>query len=152
MPETAMPEEFLLGWIMKIGAVVLPRHFAWGMENEYVAEVMQLCFGSILDGQDDIDWLLLLLLASLVHHSKFLQGMKDSVVPNHPFANILIICQPRLLVELKKLVTMKPSECIPNATGIPLHACQGVSFVERDSSHASPMQQEYLPMSRSWLC
>jgi hypothetical protein len=97
--------------------------------DQHVAEAMQLCFGSILDGQNGIDWLLLLLLASLVHHSKFLQGMKDSV-PNHPFlANIPIFCGPPLLVELKKVVIMKPSNCIPNATGLPPHV-----------------------KSRSWLC
>jgi hypothetical protein len=90
------------------------------MENEHVAEAMQLCFGCILDGHDDIDWLLLLLLASIVHHSEFLRGIKDSV-PNHPFANIPILRRPELLSELKKLITMKASERIPNATGIPPH-------------------------------
>jgi hypothetical protein len=99
---------------------VLPPHFACGMENEYVAEGIKLCFGSILVGHDDIEWLLLLLLASLVHHSEFLQSMKDSV-PNHPFANIAILRRPPLLAELKKLVSMKASNCIPNATGIPPH-------------------------------
>jgi hypothetical protein len=74
----------------------LPPHFACGTENEHVAEALQLCFGCILDAHDSIEWLLLLLLARLVHHSKFLQAMKDSV-PSHPFVNIAILCQPLLL-------------------------------------------------------
>jgi hypothetical protein len=99
---------------------VLLLHFACGMENEHVAEAMRLSFGVILDAHDDIDWLLLLVLGSIVHHSKFLQGFKDSV-PNHPFANIPILCCLHLLVDLKLLVTMKLSEHIPNPTGIPPH-------------------------------
>ena len=99
---------------------VLPPHFACGMENVHVAEAMQLCFGAILDGHAGIEWLLLLLLASIVHHSDFLQATKDSV-PNHPFANISILRRPELLVELRKLVSMKPTDRIPNATGIPPH-------------------------------
>jgi hypothetical protein len=43
------------------------------MENEHVAEAMRLCFGAILDAHDDVDWLLLLLLGNIVHHSKFLR-------------------------------------------------------------------------------
>jgi hypothetical protein len=99
---------------------VLPPHFACGMENEHVAEAMRLCFGAILDAHDDIDWLLLLVLGSIVHHSEFLQGFKDSV-PNHPFANIPILRRPQLLADLQLLVTTKPSERIPNPTGIPPH-------------------------------
>jgi hypothetical protein len=75
---------------------------------------------TIIHCRNGIDWLLLLLLTSTVHRSKFLQGIKDSV-PNHPFANIPIVRQPELLVELKKLVTIKPSNHIPNVTGIPPH-------------------------------
>jgi hypothetical protein len=73
-----------------------------------------------LDAHDGIEWLLLLLLASLVHHSDFLQATKNSI-PNHPFANIAILRRPQLLDELRKLLTMKPSDHIPNATGIPPH-------------------------------
>jgi hypothetical protein len=76
----------------------LPPHFACGTENEHVAEALRLCFGCILDALDGIEWLLLLLLASLIHHSEFLQTRKDSV-PNHPFANIVILHQPLLLDE-----------------------------------------------------
>jgi hypothetical protein len=90
------------------------------MENEHVAEAAQLCFGAILDAHDDVDWLVLLVLGSIVHHSKFLQGFKDSV-PNHPFANIPILRCQQLLADLKLLVTTKPSKRIPNPTGIPPH-------------------------------
>jgi hypothetical protein len=99
---------------------VLPPHFACDMENEHVAEAMRLCFGAILDAHDDVDWLQLLFLGSIVHHSKFLQGFKDSV-PNHPFANIPILRCPQLLADLRLLVTTKPSKRIPNPTGIPPH-------------------------------
>jgi hypothetical protein len=42
------------------------------MEKEHVAETMRLCFGAILDVHDAVDWLLLLVLGSIVHHSEFL--------------------------------------------------------------------------------
>jgi hypothetical protein len=50
----------------------LPPHFACGMENEHVAAAMRLCFGAILDAHDDVDWLLLLLLGSIVHAQDWL--------------------------------------------------------------------------------
>jgi hypothetical protein len=60
------------------------------MENEHVAKAMQLCFGAVLDGQDGIEWPLLLLPSSIVHHSNCLQAAKQGM-PNHPFANVSIL-------------------------------------------------------------
>ena len=101
----------------------LPPHFVQGMENEYIKEAMELCFGTVLEFHPDTTWMLLRLLASMVHEREYLNHVR-AIVPNHPFTGIPILTRPNLLGELAKLVTMNPSEKIPRATGIPPHVNQ----------------------------
>jgi len=105
------------------GFAALPPHFVQGMENPHIKEGMELCFGIVLENHPDIEWLLLKLLASMIHEQEFLKGVV-AAVPNHPFAGIPILTRPKLLEELAKLVTTRASEKIPHATGIPPHVRQ----------------------------
>lgn len=99
----------------------LPPHFKEGMENKYIKEAMELCFGTILEswsGKCSIQGVLLLCLASMVHHRVFLLGfMGDN--SRHPFSSIPILQRTELLDELAKLVTMEPVGSVITATGVP---------------------------------
>ena len=100
---------------------VLPPHFTAGTENPHINEAMRLCFGPIIDtwcGTCAIEGVLLLFLASMVWHSEWLLEWiaKDS---SHPFQLIPILQHLELLEELKKLVTIEPTERMKVATGVP---------------------------------
>ena len=109
---------------------VIPPHFLCGMENEFVAQAMKLCFQGILDKPGNIKEgislrssmkaVLLRCLASMVHHSEsLLKGIDED--PGHCFSSIPILCNSSLLSELKKLLTSESSERIRMPTGIPPH-------------------------------
>lgn len=99
----------------------LPPHFTEDAENEHIKEAMQLCFGSIIaawSGKCAITGVLMLFLASMVHHHSFLAGQiaEDA---QHPFQSIPLMQRPELLAELKKLVTLEPIGDVKKATGVP---------------------------------
>ena len=64
--------------------------------------------------------LLLRLLPSIVHHSDFLFQVIRSV-PAHPFSSIPLLQNPDLLLQLKDLITLEPTDNMKTATGIPPH-------------------------------
>jgi hypothetical protein len=106
---------------------VLPPHFTIkhekAMENEFIREGMNLCFGPILEQWGDkcaLEGILLLLLASMVYHSEFLitQIAKNS---KHPFQSIPILQQQDLLSQLKDLVTLEPRGEVTKPSGVPRH-------------------------------
>ena len=101
---------------------ILPPHFTCGMENKFVHEGMRICFGGILDhfGGDGVEGPLLLFLASIVYHSEWLlTHIADN--NRHCFLNIPILSDPRVLRELRKLVTLEPAGDVKQATGVPRH-------------------------------
>ena len=102
----------------------IPPHFIEGIENEYINEAMNLCFGFIMDRNQDrlpnIIGILMRLLASMVHHSDFILS-KISNDSLNPLAKIPIYADAHLLRNLKKLVQTKATTKIPKATGIPPH-------------------------------
>jgi hypothetical protein len=102
---------------------VLPPHFICGIENADVKEALFSCFGGILNARSNVVNLpgtFLLLLVSIVYHEKWLVGFVTRN-NNHPFANILILQNHELLVKIRPLVTILPSENLPRSTGIPTH-------------------------------
>ena len=102
---------------------VLPAHFREGFDNEYISEAMRLCFGNIIDLYADdaaITGLLMLCLASLVHHSDKIEEIV-SVRPGHSLGTIPIMNDANLLSELKKLVTLEPAGEVQRPSGIPPH-------------------------------
>ena len=108
----------------------LPPHFKEGMENKHIAEAMQLCFGSIIvawSGTCAIQSALMLFLASMVYHQKFLLGY---IAQNskHPFQSIPILQRPDLLEELTKLVTLDPVGDVTVLTGVPFRVKQMVKL------------------------
>ena len=56
----------------------------------------------------------------MIHHINWIINIASSE-SNHPFATLPLLQEPDLIVELKKLVTLKPTEIMPRATGIPPH-------------------------------
>ena len=107
----------------------LPPHWKTGItgNNEHVKRAMHMCYGVILDNhaeeEHDPTSMLTLCLASLVYHSDFLIQI-ESEHPGHPFSSIPILQADDLLSKLKDLVTLKPSDDVPFATGIPPHIYQ----------------------------
>ena len=124
----------------------IPPHFTEGMENDDIKEAMELCFKGIMDKVDgdivDIDdngeinednaredfglrsntkAMLLRCLGCMVHHSDELLKVISENNRAHPFASIPILTRPNLLHNLKQIITMKPSERIQLATGVPPH-------------------------------
>ena len=104
---------------------VLPPHFKEGMDNEFVHEAMMRCYGPILEQHDEVHGvtsLLLLCLASVVHHSDYLRE-EIAKMPSHPFSLVPILNNDQLLNELKKLVTFESTNGMV-ATGVPPHINQ----------------------------
>jgi hypothetical protein len=102
---------------------VLPPHFICGLENKYVKEGVELCYGRILKTRQNLDYLpgvFLLLLASVVYHEKWIRGF---VLDNkkHPFSNLFLLENLDLIRNLEALVTTEPTENMPRPTGIPTH-------------------------------
>ena len=100
----------------------LPPHFSCGRENKCVDRAMHGMFGSLTKVHTSTNAILLLCLASIVHHSDQI----DKVIlknPGHIFGSMYIFSDKKLLCELKKLDTQEPSEGIQNATGVPPPCC-----------------------------
>ena len=102
---------------------VLPPHFTCGLENEYVREAVQMCYGRVISLRQNLDYLpglFVLVLASVVYHESWIRGF---VVQNrkHPFSNLFLFENADLMQQLKKLVTTEPTENLPRPTGIPTH-------------------------------
>ena len=100
---------------------VLPPHFKEGVENKFIEEAMNLCFGSIIrawSGKCAINSALLLFLASMVYHSSYLL---DAITADssHPFQTIPILHRPELLEKLRRLVTLEPAGKMKKPTGVP---------------------------------
>lgn len=130
----AEPGDCYLGRILaglspnKTNFDAIPPHFTVGMENRYIKEAMELCFKCILENVElisNVRALLLRCLASIVHHAEALMNIIREADGNHPLAAVAIFGRPELLVELKKLVTMEPSDKIRFPTGIPPFVEQG---------------------------
>lgn len=101
----------------------LPPHFSCGRENKCVDRAMHGMFGTLTKVHTSTNAILLLCLASIVHHSDEI----DKVIlknPGHIFGSMYIFSDRKLLSELKELVTQEPSEGIRNATGVPPHVVQ----------------------------
>ena len=99
----------------------LPPHFKEGMENKHINEAMELCFGRILgswSGSSSIQGVLLLCLASIIHHRAFLLRFMGEN-SKHPFSSIPILQRPELLNNLSKLATMDRAGSVITATGVP---------------------------------
>ena len=100
---------------------VLPPHFTCGLDNKYVKEGIELCYGRILRTRQNLDYLpgmFLLLLASVVYHEqwirKFILDKKK-----HPFSNLFLLEDVNLIQNIKSLVTTEPTKNMPQPTGIP---------------------------------
>ncbi|KAK1734876.1 hypothetical protein QTG54_014336 [Skeletonema marinoi] len=99
---------------------ILPPHFTAGRENPFIEEGMKRCFGVILRryGGFGVEGALLLFLASIVYHHEWLKTQIAGTT-DHPFLQIPILNDPKLLEELKKLVTLDPAGAVTMATGVP---------------------------------
>ena len=110
----------------------LPVHFKEGIENKYISEAMNLCFGNILklySAECAIGGFLLFCLASVVHHSDKLKAV-GAERPGHSFSTIPVLNDVELLTELKKLVTLDPAGDVQRASGIPPHVRQSKKLRE----------------------
>jgi hypothetical protein len=65
-----------------------------------------------------VEGALLLFLASIVYHHEWLKTQIAGTT-DHPFLQIPILNDPKLLEELKKLVTLDPAGAVTMATGVP---------------------------------
>jgi hypothetical protein len=102
---------------------VLPPHWIMQapMENPQVNQGMVLTFGKTLEHQPDHVPLLLRAFACMVWHSDGLMAQMVSS-PGHDFSKLAMLHDRELLSELKKLVTLEPTEGVVEvATGIPPH-------------------------------
>ena len=105
----------------------LPPHWTVSspLENEHIAKAMKLLYAPILEkwgghSHSDPIGLLLFILPSMIHHIDWIVNIASSE-SNHPFATLPLLQEPDLIIKLKKLVTLKPTEVMPRATGIPPH-------------------------------
>ena len=109
---------------------MIPTHFVCGMEDPDVKEAMNLCFGSIINNNNNdtnenslslrgnMTGILVRCLASMVHHSNAL--MQFLTVHNgHIMGQIPIFNKPELLERLKGKVCNTASDRIRIPTGIP---------------------------------
>jgi hypothetical protein len=113
----------------------LPPHFVMTdpMSNPYVNEAMQLMYGPILrkwsNHEVDPMGLLLRCLPSVVYNSEFLKEWARNI-PAHSFGTIPLLNNESLLQELKKLVTLEPTDSMRVATGIPPHINNAILMKE----------------------
>ena len=102
---------------------ILPPHWI-DPAHPSVIHGIRVCFGDVVTVHSgtnhDPSGLLLLLLASMVHHSDWLIGI-CSRYPSHPFHSLPLLNDNQLLTELKRLVTLEPNNHVPIATGVPPH-------------------------------
>jgi hypothetical protein len=105
---------------------VLPPHFKGGAQNENVKCAMELCFGPIIENhakEHSVKGILLLCLASMVHHSDFLKSYVAKDL-RHPFSLIPILNNDDLLGKLKKALATADDDDTMRPTGIPPHVRQ----------------------------
>ena len=103
---------------------VLPPHWK-DPKHPTVLRGLRVAFRGILekhqDAVHDPTGLLLLLLASIVHHSPWIKSI-CSKYPDHAFHKLALFDQPELLAELKnEHLTLEPTPQVPVATGVPPH-------------------------------
>ena len=103
----------------------LPPHFVKGLEEQVICDAFNLCFKNIrksLDERDIVNMtgLLLRCLASIVHHAESLKEVMRSN-PKHPFHDIPILSDDKMLADLKALVTTEKSQRLAQPTGVPPH-------------------------------
>ncbi|KAL9181723.1 hypothetical protein ACHAXT_012066 [Thalassiosira profunda] len=111
----------------------LPPHWK-DPEHESVKRGLKVAFGNVLerhkDTNHDPSGLLSLLLASMVHHSDWIQGIKAKH-PDHPFGMLPLLDEPELLKELKDVhLTLEANEDVPIATGVPPHVAHSKAIKE----------------------
>ena len=102
---------------------VLPPHFTCGLENEYVKEGVELCYGRIMKARHNLDYLpgvFLLVLASIVYHEEWIRGYVQNN-KKHTFSNLFLLENAYLMRKLRELVTTEPTTNMPRPTGIPTH-------------------------------
>ena len=130
----AEPGDHFLGRILagldpnKSEFATLPPHFIMEgnlMDDEDVKEAMHMMYGPILEKYQDnpeLDptGLLLMILASVVHHSPW---VVDIVMQKsgHPFSLVPLTNSPELLKRLQSKVSLKVGGQVSRVTGIPPH-------------------------------
>lgn len=112
---------------------MLPPHWILQdpLANDDIKEAMIMMYGSILDTwkdtANDPTGVLLLCLASVVHHSGWLQTVV-SQSPSHPFNAIPLLNNSALIDRLQTLVTCNKTDSMKVATGIPPHIEQAITM------------------------
>ena len=92
----------------------MPPHFLEGTDNEFIHEGLETCFKNVIlrcrtKYPNMKVFLLRWCLSSMIHHSdSILQIIAAN--PHNPLAQMPIFSNKLLLDELKKLVTLQPSE------------------------------------------
>ena len=111
--------------------VVLPPHWK-DLTRPTVVRGLQICFREILEthGNESHGYtgLLLLLLASIVHHSAWITSVCLKY-PGHPFHGLALLDKHELLDELKgEHLTLEPTQHVPLATGVPPHIDHSIAL------------------------
>ena len=104
---------------------VLPPH--WTVENPVedadVKDALQLMYGVIIAKHPSSIAVLLRVLASVVYAADWLLEISGRH-QGHPFSALPLLQNPELLLRLKAKVTIKPTESMPQSTGVPPHVMQ----------------------------
>ena len=114
---------------------VLPPHFDLEnpLKNDDVGEAMSLMYGPIIDRWEntpmDPTGLLLRLLASVIYHFDWIKMIAHKRI-DHPFNAIPLMFCPEIVSSLKNMITIKPSNVIKEATGIPPHVEHSIKMQE----------------------
>ena len=104
----------------------LAPYFKEGIENIYIKRAMGGMFGDILKNHQSSSAILILCLASIVHHSEFIKSVIRNN-PGHPLSTLFILQDEGLLRNLKLLVSTEISE-VMKPTGIPPHVNQMIAI------------------------
>ena len=104
----------------------LPPYFKEGIENLYIKRAMVGMFGAILQNHQGSSAILILCLASIVHHSEFIKDVIRNN-PGHPLSTLFILQDEGLLQNLKLLVSTEIS-AVMQPTGIPPHVNQMIEI------------------------
>jgi len=90
---------------------VLPPHFMCTAEDDLVKQAMRVCFGKILDDQDENSFLYAVCyqcLPSLIYHETAIRK-EISKTKYHPWRSLPIFQETDLLTKLKHIVTLEPT-------------------------------------------
>ena len=98
----------------------LPPHFTADTENKFICDAMLGMFGKLPAIHPVAKSVLLLCLASIVHHSDEIQSYVLAH-PGHKLGTLYVFQDTALLTELKALVTQKPTPSMRFSTGVPPH-------------------------------